>query len=1002
MAEGQKANTSVGKRVGYTLMFKVHSYSLSWRWKAFGLLTLVLVGTNSPVFVGGRTLLPIAPSYGVMPPVPYGYTGPVADSSTTIDPAGSLNVGYAFDAYTARTLKQGTIPFWNPYQGLGQPFLANAVSSVLYPPNWLYLFLPPAWWDMVYLLNWLLAAFFLFIYLHLMGLKSEVALIGGVAVLGSGFFQIYLPLREVPAVAAWWPLLLYGIERSLATPTWRYRHLILAGAIFCTVAGGQPEVTFVSLSVALVYALVRLAMIPSLAWSGFMALAPGGLIGLMLAAPTWVDFAHYAFAAHSFHLPGSKVGLGHLYFETVSTYLFPYIYGRMHTAPFGAIAGWDWGCSPGWFPMMGVFLALASLRTVLKKPSWGLALLLVGIGTAAKIWGLPVINSLGSLPLFDRVAFCRYAAFLLTFALAGLAAYGVNTLSHLEARLWAPWLGAWFTLVLVTFDVGIRFVWPTLGNYAFSSLPIRIVGAFGALGLGWAIVAPLGLWWVRYRRSDEAGWIPLVGALAILLQGIAYAPHGYTNRTYVILSLACLHLYLFTVVVIGFTRRVRRRHILIVGLTIVTVTPLTASSFAYKGLPARYNPLTPAPYLTFLRNIQGQYPYRSYSFDGTPQPNFAAPFGFTSLNNIEALLPPATAEFTQRYLDRGVSPLWFAGNLSWGRKTHLRALDEFWKNKRFFDLVGVRYVVTQATDPLPFVYDTAILGLKAAPEPLLRSLETRIPCPTDNLSAIQILLSTYGRQNSGKVILRVFGPSGTLLRYESTEGAGLVNNSFSTFEFPAIKGLKGQQILLRLAFEPYQPSSMIAAWVYPDRPSLGFAFRILDKRDLLSLVYEDSETKVRVWENPQALPRAFLAPVGLVAPTWQEVLPRLQDSPDLSRYVWIDQGPPVESTWPQDTPTGKLISFRLGPNDVWMTYQADTAGILTLTDSYAEGWHAELNGREVPVLRVDGAFRGVRIEKPGTYDLHFRYRPPYWNLSLGLAGIGLLLITGATLLQGRR
>src|SRR6185369_15866228 len=165
------------------------------RWRAPLLILLALISTNSAVFFAGRTLLPITSSAGVMYGPPYGYQGPTADPVTTVDPGGALNCDYAFDAYATQSLKQGILPFWNPYQGLGQPFLANALSAILYPLNWFHLVLPPAWWDMVYLMNWLLAAIFLYAYLRLIEVEQGAALVGAGVILGSGFFQIYLPLR---------------------------------------------------------------------------------------------------------------------------------------------------------------------------------------------------------------------------------------------------------------------------------------------------------------------------------------------------------------------------------------------------------------------------------------------------------------------------------------------------------------------------------------------------------------------------------------------------------------------------------------------------------------------------------------------------------------------------------------------------------------------------------------------------------------------------------------
>jgi hypothetical protein len=972
------------------------------RGKAIVLLLLMFVGVNSVVFFGGRTLLPITSTPGIMMP-PYGYTGPSVNSLSTIDPWASMNQDYTFDAYATQSIRHGIMPFWSPYQGLGQPFLANGVSAVFYPLYRLHLILPPAWWDVVYMLNWFLAAIFLYMYLRLVNVQSEAALVGGAAIFASGFFQSYLLLRCVPAAAAWWPLLLYGVERAIQQPAWRWRHLVLAFAIYCTLTGGHPEVTFLSLCVVVVYALVRLAMQGQHAWRALWAVVPGACSGLFLAAPMWVNFVQYAFTAYSAHQAGSLLGQMHLAFTTAATYIFPYLYGRMHTIPFGLIDGWNWNLYPGWLPATGLFLALVSLTTAIKKPCrWGVGFLWGAASiSGAKIWGIPGINALGRLPLFERIMFPRYAAFLLTFALAGLATVGVRTVSKFAARQWRIWLGVWVVLIATLFAMSLYPIWPIVQQSAVGSPPTLTLVVFGGLGLAWAIVGPLGLWWLMFCHPHERQLLYFVAALGILLQGAAYAPAGYSSQTYAILSAVCLSLYIVVVLGIGLVRTIQPSRLLVMaGCLCVALPPLGAALMASYGLAARYNPLTPAPYLNKLIMLQNSNLYRSYSLGYALQANFAAPFAITSLNNIDPIAPADSAAFVQRYLDRGASPFLFLGLA--GPNAQFPALKEFWHNKRYFDLIGVRYLITQATDPRPVLYETEAFGAKKDVAPLFQPLEMSIVCPTDTLSRIQVLLGTYGRKNPGTVTLQVFSSDGVLLQQHAIDAASLPVITFQEFQFPPIQGMKDRPLRLRLEFAPAQSDSMIAAWTYPDQLALGFALRVVDYGAELTLLYEDFDTQVRVWENRSAVPRVFLAPRGTVTSSAQEALTRLQDTPDLTRQVWIEQGPEMATTWPEAQSPGELHSFSLAPNTVSVQYQARTSGILTLTDSYAEGWHATLNGREVPVLRVDGVFRGIRIGEPGTQEVYFWYRPPYWTFSLGMAGAGFLLMTGASFLDWRR
>src|SRR5262249_53759778 len=242
------------------------------------------------------------------------------------------------DAYAVRSLKERAIPFWNPFQGLGQPFLAVGATAILYPVNWLHSAIPPAWWDLIFLLNWCLGSLFLYALLRIYDVEPQASMIGALAFFACGTVEIYLACREILAVAAWWPLLLYAIERTYRQPNWRARHVVLAVGVYCSVTAGQPESTFLSLLVASGYALARAILERKHALSLIFRLIPGAVAGLLISAPHWLNFADYAFTSFSEHTPGAGKGLIHMPFRTIASYFFPYFYGRLQHYPFGPAA----------------------------------------------------------------------------------------------------------------------------------------------------------------------------------------------------------------------------------------------------------------------------------------------------------------------------------------------------------------------------------------------------------------------------------------------------------------------------------------------------------------------------------------------------------------------------------------------------------------------------------------------------------------------------------------
>lgn len=122
---------------------------------------------------------------------------------------GDINDAYYYwKNYLRVSFRSGTIPFWNPYNFSGTPFLAHPDINFFYPPNWLFVILP---------LNWSFAWYF-FIHLVIAGftmywfLKKRTdaygALGGAICYALGGFFvgRIYSGHLEYVDAASWVPL----------------------------------------------------------------------------------------------------------------------------------------------------------------------------------------------------------------------------------------------------------------------------------------------------------------------------------------------------------------------------------------------------------------------------------------------------------------------------------------------------------------------------------------------------------------------------------------------------------------------------------------------------------------------------------------------------------------------------------------------------------------------------------------------------------------------------
>lgn len=147
----------------------------------------------------------------------------------------------------------------------------------------------------------------------------------------------------------------------------------------------------------------------------------------------------------------------------------------------------------------------------------------------------------------------------------------------------------------------------------------------------------------------------------------------------------------------------------------------------------------------------------------------------------------------------------------------------------------------------------------------------------------------------------------------------------------------------------------------------------------------------RIWENPDVLPRAFVATDIKVIKDSQKILDALYNpKTNLRDTAIVEQ--PVEISASINTNNSVSIDlYRM--NNVTMTVHSSTSGLLVLTDTYAPGWHAVIDGKEIPVYRTDFAFRGVPISA-GDHTVFLYYRPQSFVIGLwGMAG-GILLLLG--------
>jgi Bacterial membrane protein YfhO len=101
---------------------------------------------------------------------------------------------------------------------------------------------------------------------------------------------------------------------------------------------------------------------------------------------------------------------------------------------------------------------------------------------------------------------------------------------------------------------------------------------------------------------------------------------------------------------------------------------------------------------------------------------------------------------------------------------------------------------------------------------------------------------------------------------------------------------------------------------------------------------------------------------------------------------------------------GHAYYHELEPEDVRIDVEAPDPSILVVRNAWDEGWSATLDGRPVPLLRVDGFVQGVAVPQ-GSHGVRLVYREPAIGRGIALSALallGLMAVVAVAFVRGRR
>jgi len=156
-----------------------------------------------------------------------------------------------------------------------------------------------------------------------------------------------------------------------------------------------------------------------------------------------------------------------------------------------------------------------------------------------------------------------------------------------------------------------------------------------------------------------------------------------------------------------------------------------------------------------------------------------------------------------------------------------------------------------------------------------------------------------------------------------------------------------------------------------------------------------TDDQVRVLENREALPRAWIVHDARQVPEGEAVALMTSGQIDISKVAVLESAPPALAA-PADESADSVTVLTHTPDEIDLTTRTDAPGMVVLSEVYDPGWKASVDGEEVPLVLADHVLRAVAVPA-GEHTLELRYESRPLRLGLVLSGLTALAMLGIAL-----
>jgi len=331
-------------------------------------------------------------------------------------------ISYPWREFIRSCFSRGEFPLWNPYNALGEPYLANYQPAIFSVLRWPWYFLPFGKVAGPFiLLELVFAGFGTWLFLRRIRLSAGASFLGAAGFMLSGYLVQYLNNQHL-VIDLLIPWGLLASER-LAGKTTRQNFLLFILVMTLIILGGQPAAALFTSGFMFSYFACRAISLnkPKALAASIPALAAV----LMISLPQVLPFAEAIPHSWTFHPAGTA--LQRLEVRTLSSLLQPGL--PVFSGPAAIQQSFPW---LGEVIVLFALVSIFSLFRLRREASFFGFLGLLGMGV---VYGLPGFELLAGIPGVDRLSLFKYPQPVISFCFVVLAGFGFEKIFRSSARL---------------------------------------------------------------------------------------------------------------------------------------------------------------------------------------------------------------------------------------------------------------------------------------------------------------------------------------------------------------------------------------------------------------------------------------------------------------------------------------------------------------------------------------------------------------------------------------